>query len=159
MSYSQMDNKQFWEEKNFQNNTKKEEQVGIIVPPGCENKMLLECGETVSTYIPSSYNPYVQKKNKRIIPHAMNGKTTIVSVPKSEIPLGTGSVAEYIIKFVNANICMDLWLGNNTKIKKCGVLLDVGKDFLVIKESNPVRISIIDLKPVYYINIYCKGVL
>ena len=133
---------------------KNEKNDGIVVPPGCENRMLFESGENVTTFIPESYKPYVSSKNK-MIPHSMNGLSKTLSVPKSDIY--AENISDYLLKFKNANLCLDLWLKNSHKIKRCGVLLDVGKDFIILKEAGVDRISIIDLKPVYYINIYCKS--
>ena len=128
---------------------------GIIVPPGCENELLYESGENVTTFVPKSYKPYVATNN-RVIPHAMNGTFKTVSVPKANALSEKKNIAEYLLKFKNANLCLDLWLKNSYKIKKCGVLIDVGENFIILKENGVDRISIIDLKPVYYINIYCK---
>ena len=129
---------------------------GVVVPPGCENEMLYECGENVTTFVPKSYKPYVAT-NHRAIPHPMNGTFKTVSVPKTNALSEKKSIAEYLVKFKNANLCLDLWIKHSYRIKKCGVLIDVGDNFIILKENGPDKISIIDLDPVYYINIYCKS--
>ena len=63
---------------------------------------------------------------------------------------------EYLNKFIGAYLCLDLIINPKLKIKKCGTLLEVGIDFLVLRESKQKRLTVIDLKPVIYINIYCK---
>ena len=128
----------------------------VIVPPGCENKMLFESGEKVITFMPESYKPYIAENNRKI-PHSMNGVSRSLSVPKSDTSAENKNITDYLSRFKNANLCLDLWLKNSNKIKKCGVLLDVGKDFIILNETGFNRISIIDLKPVYYISIYCKS--
>ena len=129
-------------------------QDGIIVPPGCDNPSLYDCGEKVSTYTPDSYKPY----NPQNIPvfHPMQGKSLAISVPKKDITISQNSMSDYLNKFTGATLCLDLWINSKIKIKKCGTLLEVGSDFLVLRENNHNKLTIIDLKPVKYINIYCK---
>ncbi|MBO5364923.1 MAG: hypothetical protein J6A56_05620 [Clostridia bacterium] len=130
---------------------------GIIVPPGCDNPMLHDCGESVSTYTPASYSPVVASKlPSSLPPHAMHGKTGGLSIPKGHNDLSQKSMTEYLNQFRGAYLCLDLWLDVRTKIKKCGMLMEVGIDFLALKETSSNKLTVIDLKPVRYINIYCK---
>lgn len=119
---------------------------GIVVPPGCDHDMLKDCGETVSTYTPSSYVPR---------PHMMRGKTESISVPRSSSPQAWRNMGEYLKQFQGASLCLDCW-SMNRKTKWCGVLLEVGADFLVLGDADKKKISLIDLKPLHYIHIYCK---
>jgi len=119
---------------------------GIVVPPGCENAMQTDCGETVQTYTPPSYNPR---------PHGMRGKTSGISVPRTDSLQAWQNMSEYLKQFQGASLCLDLWSANR-KMKWCGVLLEVGKDFLVLGDTTQKKISLIDLKPIHYIHIYCK---
>ncbi len=134
-----------------------EKQTGIIVPPGCDNPMLHQCGEMVSTYIPESYKSITALDSSiPPMPHPMHGKSGGLSVPKNDTKIAQKSMTEYLNKFQGAYLCLDLWADSNFKIKKCGTLLEVGKDFLVLKENRNMRLTVIDLKPIKYINIYCK---
>ncbi len=130
---------------------------GVIVPPGCDHPILRDCGETVSTYTPSSYRPYSMADSTYLAPpHAMHGKTGGISVPKGNAVMAQKSMAEYLNQFQGAFLCLDFWLDSHFKVKKCGTLLEVGKDFLVLRENQNMKITLIDLKPVRFINIYCK---
>ena len=125
---------------------------GIIVPPGCESSLLTNSGEKVQTYTPSSYHPYTPK----VPPHSMRGRTDSLSMPKNPTPEIRKSIADYLSQFQGATLCLDLWTSNRQKWKRCGVLLEVGNDFLVMGDNTSNSISIVDLKPIRYINIYCK---
>lgn len=129
---------------------------GIIVPPGCDNPMLHDCGESVSTYTPNSYTPFQASNLPSTLPHAMHGRSGGISVPKNHNDLSQSSMTEYLNNFRGAQLCLDLWLDGHTKFKTCGILIEVGKDFLVLQEPRNNRLAVIDLKPVRYINIYCK---
>ncbi len=126
---------------------------GIVVPPGCDNPMLHNCGEAVSTYTPASYNI---KDLTLCPPPAMPGKIGRVSAPKNGGAMAQKTMTEYLNQFQGAYLCLDLWLDLHRKIKKCGILLEVGKDFLVLRENRDKKLTVIDLKPVRYIHIYCK---
>lgn len=129
---------------------------GIVVPPGCDNPMLHDCGEKVSTYIPNSYTPFQASNLPNLIPHAMHGKSGGVSVPKNNFPVAEQSMATYLSHFKGAYLCLDFWMDSNVKIKKCGILSEIGNDFIVLNDTQKRNYSVIDLKPVRYINIYCR---
>ena len=129
--------------------------TGIIVPPGCDNPMLHQCGEAVSTFTPASYRPFSSKDVPYPLPpHAMHGKTGGLSVPKGNIE--SQCMADYLNRFSGAFLCLDFWLSHGQRIKKCGILEEVGKTFLVLKESRKNVLTVVDLKPVRYISIYCR---
>lgn len=129
---------------------------GIIVPPGCDNPMLHDCNEPVSTYVPASYTPFRASNLSAQLPHAMHGKSAGLSVAKDCGPLSQKSMTEYLKQFKGAYLCLDLWIDSRTKFKKCGILTEVGTEFLVLNDTNRKNLAIIDLKPVRYINIYCR---
>lgn len=137
-------------------NQNKDTTEGIIVPPGCDNPMLHNCGESVSTYTPSSYTPFQASDLPFVLPHAMHGKSGGISVPKNNIPIAEKSMTEYLIQFKGAYLCLDFWMESHAKLKTCGVLAEVGSDFLALQDPKSRKLSVIDLKPVRYINIYCK---
>lgn len=125
---------------------------GIVVPPGCETTLLTNSGEKVQTYTPSSYRPY----SPPVPPHGMRGKTDGVSIPKNPSPSVLKSISDYLRQFQGATICLDLWVSRQEKWKRCGILVEVGETFLVMGEPATGKLSIVDLKPVRYLNIYCK---
>lgn len=139
------------------NTTSELPESSIVVPPGCDTAMLRGCGEPVCTYVPPSYRPYTPKDSDTgMIPHSMSGKTGVISIPKNPLPSAAKSMTEYLSQFQNAHLCLDLWFGAKTRIKKCGVLTEIGKDFIALRDSCTGSLTVIDLKPIRYINIYCK---
>ena len=128
---------------------------GIVVPPGCDHKILRDSGEPVHTYTPASYDAESYAKNQKRM-HMMSGKCDLISVPQSPLPSARRSIADYLQKFQGAHLCLDLWTASRQKIKRCGILLEIGQDFLVMGDAGSGKISLIDLKPICYINIYCR---
>lgn len=126
---------------------------GIVVPPNCDNSLLHNCGEKVSTFSPASYNPNVAAK---YLPHQMSGHSGAISVPKTDNLTHKKTMSGYLSKFVGANVCLDLWASNHMKIKKCGIITEVSEQVIVMRDTYSKNISIIDLKPIQYINIYCR---
>ncbi len=129
---------------------------GIVVPPGCDNPMLHHCGESVSTYTPSSYTPFQASQLPIPIQHPMHGKSTSLSISKDDGPMPQTTMSQYLSRFLGAHLCLDLWLSSQIKIKKCGILTEIGKNFIVLTDKNCKNFSVIDLKPVRYLNIYCR---
>lgn len=125
---------------------------GIVIPPGCNNPLFKNSGEKIQTYTPASYTPYIQKN----LSHMMSGKVDGISVPKNPAPSVCRNMTEYLSRFQGAYLCLDFWTTNLKKISRCGVLLEIGSDFLVIGDEQGKKLSLIDLKPIKYINIYCK---
>lgn len=130
---------------------------GIIVPPGCnENGILDKSGEKVTVFTPPSYKAYCDDNPQdRTLPHCMSRKSGGLSVPKNAAPAAQKSMTDYLRRFVGAYIYLDLWMNNRTIIKKCGRLIDVGTDFIVLRGQSD-GIALIDLEPVKYISIFCK---
>ena len=125
-------------------------QEGVIIPPGCDHPALYDCGEEITTYIPSSYKPYNSSSLPVIRPTKVN------SIPENKSLVSAKNMSEYLNKFTGADLCLDLIINSKLKIKKCGTLLEVGSDFLALRENGQKRLTVIDLNPVKYINIYCK---
>ena len=125
---------------------------GIVIPPGCDNPLLKNSGEKIQTFTPSSYTPYVPKQHS----HMMSGKVDAISIPKNPSPEIRRNMVEYLSQFQGAYLCLDLWSINQRKISRCGVLLEIGNDFLVMGDAHGKKISLIDLKPITFMNIYCK---
>lgn len=124
----------------------------IIIPPGCESALLKKSGEKIRTFTPSSYRPYMAE----VPPHGMRGRTDSISVVPNNNSTARRSLFDYLKQFQGATLCLDLWAFDKQRIKRCGTLLEVGDDFLVIGESVSGKLSIIDLKPIRYINLYCR---
>lgn len=92
----------------------------------------------------------------------MRGRYNLLSVPDltqnkndDENKNGKVSLSAYLDNYRGKFICLDLWTVQQNRIEKCGVLEEIGADFLAIRNSRG-GIMLIDLKSVRYISIFCR---
>lgn len=91
-----------------------------------------------------------------ILADNMSGSFGIMSVPKLPPERQLMSMPIYLDRYRGKYICLDLWTYERRRIEKCGVLTEVGTDFLSIKNPHTGDIVMIDLRTVRYISIYCR---
>ncbi len=87
----------------------------------------------------------------------LSGSMGVMSLPQSdryENPLMP--MSSYLRRYKGKYICIDLWTSDSRKHEKCGLLADIGDDFLVIKMPNRGETTMIDLKTIRYVSIYCR---
>ncbi len=89
-----------------------------------------------------------------ITPNGMNGTERFFSVPKGADDTAC-ALQKYLEKLKGKNICAALWTNGKNKIEKCGILTDVGSDYISIRENNPKRLIIISMDKVKYISVFC----
>ena len=85
----------------------------------------------------------------------MSGSVGFISVPTIEAQ-GTMAMPSYLSAYRGKHICLDLWSSDGRRVEKCGTLLEIGDGFLVIRKEYTGEITIIDLKTIRYISIYCR---
>lgn len=85
----------------------------------------------------------------------MSGSVGFISVPAIE-PQRTMAMPAYLSAYKGKYICIDLWSSDGRRVEKCGTLLETGDDFLVIRKGCTGEITIIDLRTIRYISIYCR---
>lgn len=86
-----------------------------------------------------------------------SGSFGLFSVPspnRGNLPML--SMAEYLKRYKGKHICLDLWTTDCTHCEKCGTLTDIGQTFLVIYKPCTGEFTMIDLKTIKYISVYCK---
>lgn len=88
----------------------------------------------------------------------MSGSMDVMSLPQmGEYNNTLIPMSSYLQRYKGKYICIDLWTNESRKLEKCGVLTEIGNDFLVIKNVNRKESTImIDLKTIRYISIYCR---
>ena len=84
----------------------------------------------------------------------MSGKGGVISLPMREPQSVT--MQAYLSKYKGKYICLDLWSSDGRRVEKCGMLLEIGDDFLVVRKGCTGEITMIDLKTIRYISIYCR---
>ncbi len=85
----------------------------------------------------------------------MSGSVGFISLPTRE-PSGMSSMPAYLSGYKGRYVCIDLWSSDGRRIEKCGMLLEIGDDFLVVRKGCTGEVTIIDLKTIRYISIYCR---
>lgn len=94
--------------------------------------------------------------DNNIIADNMSGSFGLMSVPQISAERQLMSMPDYLDRYRGKYICLDLWTNERRRIEKCGVLSEVGIDFLSIKNPRNGDITMIDLRTVRYISIYCR---
>lgn len=89
-----------------------------------------------------------------IKPNGMNGTERFFSVPKDAENTAC-ALEKYLEKLKGKNVCAALWTNGKNKIEKCGILTDVGSDYISIKENNSKRLIIMNMDKVKYISVFC----
>lgn len=116
------------------------------------------------------YMPNNQRKNEiglygntaNNISDNMSGRYNLLSVPDLTQNMNNDenknrkvSLSAYLDNYRGKFICLDLWTVQQNRIEKCGVLEEIGADFLAIRNSRG-GIMLIDLKSVRYISVFCR---
>ncbi len=88
----------------------------------------------------------------------MSGSMDVISLPQMDgYNNSLMPMSSYLQRYKGKYICIDLWTTESRKLEKCGVLAEIGNDFLVIKSVNSNESTImVDLKTIRYISIYCR---
>lgn len=131
----------------------------VVLPPGSGRIVPYNKGKSFHTYTPKS--PHICPGKCRAQQRAsdfsgMSGQFRFMSAQTVQTSEAAKlSITDYLARFINMYVCLDFWHRNRNKTEKCGILSEVGKDFIVIEDTATQTLSVIDLTPVHYINIYC----
>ncbi len=83
----------------------------------------------------------------------MSGKFGLLSIPPSS---QKSSMSGYLDKYLGKYICLDLWASDSPREEMCGILTEIGRDFLVISSPQNNNLTMIDLRSIRYISIFCR---
>lgn len=87
----------------------------------------------------------------------MSGSIGVISLPTTDRFDDTlMPMSSYLRRYKGKYICIDLWTSDNRKLEKCGLLTEIGNDFLVINSPNRGETTMVDLKTIRYVSIYCR---
>ena len=86
--------------------------------------------------------------------NGLSGTEKIFSVPQNSNNSST-VLKQYLQNFCGENVCVAFWNQTGSKFEKCGVLSDVGADYLSIKEHKTRRLTIMNIEKIKYISVFC----
>ena len=86
----------------------------------------------------------------------MSGKFNFLSVPRADDGGLNQTMPMYLNNYLGKYICLDLWTCERVRIEKCGILTDVGADFIAIQNVRSGNRTIIDLRTIRYVSIFCR---
>ena len=95
-------------------------------------------------------------RRESVIAHNMSGKFNFLSVPRAEDGGLSQTMPMYLNNYLGKYICLDLWTCEKVRIEKCGILTDVGADFIAIQNVRSGNRTIIDLRTIRYVSIFCR---
>lgn len=95
-------------------------------------------------------------RRESVIAHNMSGKFNFLSVPRTEDGGLNQTMPMYLNNYLGKYICLDLWTCERVRIEKCGILTDVGADFIAIQNVRSGNRTIIDLRTIRYVSIFCR---
>lgn len=156
--------------KNYYNKQgmNKKDNEEIVLPPGSDKSMFEELGKPVEIYENTadfgkggSINQTFCKgqcsmtdQKRQLYADNLSGEFGVMSIPPQS-PL-TLSITEYLTRFIGKYICLDLWTIDGHRSEKCGMLTEIGRNFLVIRRPCSGEMCVADLNTVRYISIYCR---
>lgn len=98
--------------------------------------------------------PPVPGEDQSLYAPILCGTEKIFSVPE-DAESGSNVLNQYLKEFRGQNVCLALWDRYGGKCEKCGILKEVGSDYLAIKEPRTKRLIITETDKVKYISVFC----
>lgn len=103
----------------------------------------------------SRINTPVQS-NSGIFYDNMSGKFGLMSISQNNDNSSAVSMPGYLDRYVGKYICLDLWTADCRREEMCGILTEIGRNFLVIHMQDTNNLAMVDLNTVRYISIFCR---
>ena len=101
-----------------------------------------------------NYDDLILPPDAIIRTNGLSGTEKIFSVPQNSNNSST-VLKQYLQNFCGKNVCVAFWNQTGSKFEKCGVLSDVGADYLSIKEHKTRRLTIMNIEKIKYISVFC----
>lgn len=157
-------------------NTSNENDDDILLPPGASYSMFYDAGiikppedyseaqggsvTQGSGYLKETGQTYMRPQGASItsgIPYDnMSGKFDFISIPHNNSDISTHTMTSFLDRYLSKFICLDLWTSDCIREEICGILIETGRNFLVITQPESEKVTMVDLRSVRYINVYCK---
>ncbi len=107
----------------------------------------------LNDYLNTNDNTYFTEYIRPEMISEMSGTSSVMSVASGN---QVTSMPMYLRRYMGKYLCIDMWTTEHEKLEKCGILTDIGNNFLVIKKPRNSERTLIDLKTIRYISIYCR---
>ncbi len=98
--------------------------------------------------------PPVRGEDQSLYGKILSGTEKIFSLP-DEIGGGSTVLKSYLTGFRGKKVCVALWDRAGGRCEKCGILRDVGGDYIAIHEPKTGRLIITNMDKVKYISVFC----
>ncbi len=161
----------------LENNSNNENQDEILLPPGASYSMFYDAGILApaedyteeaqggsvtqgSGYLKETgqtdMRPRVASVTTGIPYDNMSGKFDFISIPKNNSDISMHTMTSFLDRYLGKFICLDLWTADCIREEICGILTETGRNFLVIAKQDGNKLTMVDLRSVRYINVYCR---
>lgn len=97
-----------------------------------------------------------QLLNRSMYTDNMSGNFGVMPVPQQSGRKTALPMSSYISSYRGKYICLDLWSSDCRREELCGILTDVGSNYLVLQRERDGEMTMVDLRTVRYINIYFR---
>ncbi len=128
------------------------EERGSSMPQGNERQFPL------MGFMPRKNNPDFmwQQNNQQAypVPRIPQENNLMMNFKLPYNPLCMKNVNEYICRQIGSQVKIEFLFGEQNNIEKVGVLREVGRDFLVIEESETKNMLVCSMKQIKFISIY-----
>lgn len=132
------------------------QQMAVVVPPGSNSTAIgRNQKDSINVFTPTLIDSKSEYIHSRVEGNPIMDYTNF---EKTEIIFDKElSINSYISKQKGSYVKIEFLFGENTHIEKNGTLENVGKDFLIISESQTGIRTICPLKNIKFINIYSRN--
>ncbi len=98
--------------------------------------------------------PPANEKTQKIYDKIWSGTERIFSIPE-KIDGDSKLLKQYLNNLKGKNVCVAFWGQGGGRFEKCGVLTEVGGDYIVLKEPRTKRLIITTMDKIKYISVFC----
>ena len=98
--------------------------------------------------------PPVRGEDQSLYDKILSGTEKIFSLPE-QIEDNSTVLKTYLTGFRGKKVCVALWDRACGRCEKCGILREVGSDYIAIHEPRNGRLIITNMEKIKYISVFC----
>lgn len=98
--------------------------------------------------------PPVDGEDQSLYNRIYSGTERVFSVPENT-ENDSRILKQYLQDLIGKSICIALWSCQGRRIEKCGILNEVGGDYIVLKDRRSNRLLITRTNEIKYISVFC----
>lgn len=98
--------------------------------------------------------PPVRGEDQSLYDKILSGTEKIFSLPE-QIEDSSTVLKTYLTGFRGKKVCVALWDRAGGRCEKCGILREVGSDYIAIHEPRNGRLIITNMEKIKYISVFC----